>query len=187
MKTLRNVLMLLCGCAVVGVWGCSTAPKTPEARDVLDAEVKETIAAFQKKDPDIDRFFKSSYGYVVFPRVQKAALIAGGAYGKGEVFENNKFIGYSDLTQATVGFSIGGAFFREIVFFETQKDFKQFIMGEYVFAAQAMGVAATTGAAVKAKYDEGKVVFVMAESGLMGDVSIGGQKFNYTPKSIVEK
>ena len=50
---------------------------------------------------------------------------------------------------------------------------------EYTFSAQVSGVAATTGAATKADYKSGMAVFVTTDKGLMLDVSLGGQKFQY--------
>jgi hypothetical protein len=57
--------------------------------------------------------------------------------------------------------------------------------GEYTFSAQVTGVALTAGAAAKADYRGGVVVFVVSGTGLMVDASLGGQKFSYVPKSLV--
>ena len=110
----------------------------------------------------------------------------GGAYGKGEVYEQNHLVGYSSLSQATLGFSFGGEYFREIIFFIDKESFDEFRSEEYTFSAQVTGVALTAGAAAKADYSYGKAVFVIAESGLMVDVSLGGQKFKYTSKFLVD-
>lgn len=165
--------------------GCSTVPQSPEARAVLSSEVDETIAVFKRRDPGITRFFDRSYGYAVFPRVFKGAFWVGGARGKGEVFEANQMIGYSSLSQASLGFSFGGEYFREIVFFRDKEDLDEFKTEEYTFSAQVTGVVLTTGAAAKTDYESGKAVFIMTESGLMVDVSLGGQKFNYTPTFLI--
>lgn len=181
-KTAPFMMFLL---SAVLCCGCATVPKSKEARAVLSSEVDETITVFKQKDPSIKRFLDRSYGYAVFPRVFKGAFWIGGAHGNGEVFESNQMIGYSSLSQATLGFSFGGEYFREIVFFRDKEDLDEFKSEEYTFSAQVTGVILTTGAAAKADYESGKAVFIMAESGLMVDVSLGGQKFNYTPKSLV--
>ena len=181
-KTVSSIMFLL---SAVLFCGCSTVPQSPEAKAVLSSEVNETIAVFKQKDPGINRFFDRSYGYAVFPRVFKGAFWVGGAHGKGEVFEANQMIGYSSLSQASLGFSFGGEYFREIVFFRDKEDLDDFKSEEYTFSAQVTGVALTTGAAAKTDYKSGVAVFIMAESGLMVDVSLGGQKFNYTPKYLV--
>jgi lipid-binding SYLF domain-containing protein len=185
MKFKKQVPLIMFLLSAVLFCGCATVPRSKEARAVLSSEVDETIAVFKNRDQDIKRFFDRSYGYAVFPRVFKGAFWIGGAHGNGEVFEANQMIGYSSLSQATLGFSFGGEYFREIVFFRDKEDLDEFKAEEYTFSAQVTGVVLTTGAAAKADYESGKAVFIMTESGLMVDVSLGGQKFNYTPKSLV--
>lgn len=178
-------LFMMCLCAAIVLAGCSTAPSRPEAKDVLSAQVKEAVAIFKEKDPEIQRFFDKSYGYAVLPKVAKGAIWIGGAYGKGEVFEQGKMVGYCDMKQATLGFSFGGEYFREIVFFGDKTDMDKFKAEEYTFAAQATGVAATAGAAAKADYKDGMAVFVTTDKGLMVDASLGGQKFNFVPMMTI--
>jgi lipid-binding SYLF domain-containing protein len=178
--TMRIVFNLMVAASLV-LTSCSPVPKTTESMKVLEAEVQETIVLFEKEDPGIRRFFEQSAGYAVLPKVFKGALWIGGAYGKGLVYQNEKLIGYCNMSQATLGFSFGGEFFREIIFFRTQADLDRFKSGEYTFSAQATAVALTAGAAAKADYKDGMAVFVMADSGLMVDASIGGQKFEFVP------
>jgi hypothetical protein len=65
-------------------------------------------------------------------------------------------------------------------------DLDVFKTGEYTFSAQVTGVAATVGAAAKANYQAGMIVFITTDSGLMVDASLGGQKFRYVPKIASE-
>jgi lipid-binding SYLF domain-containing protein len=170
-------------CLAIVLAGCAIAPEEPEGKAVLSSEVTEAIAIFKEKDPHIQRFFDKSYGYAVLPKVFKGAFLAGGAYGKGEVYEEGKMVGYCSMSQATLGFSFGGEFFREIVFFKTKNDLDVFKTEEYTFSAQVTGVAVTLGAAAKADYKKGMAVFIATDAGLMVDASLGGQKFNYLEKS----
>lgn len=179
MKTKTSMLCLF---LVIVSAGCSTVPERPEGKAVLSSEVDEAISIFKWKDPEIQRFFDSSYGYAVLPKVFKGAFVAGGAYGKGEVYEQGKMVGYCSMKQATLGLSFGGEYFREIIFFEDKIDLEMFKTEEYTFSAQVTGVAATTGAAAKADYKSGMAVFITTDKGLMIDASLGGQKFNYVPK-----
>ncbi len=177
---MRNTLIFLLLLAVVAA-GCATAPETREGKNVLSAQVQEAIAVLKAKDPSIDRFFTQSYGYAVFPKVGKGAFIVGGAYGQGEVFEQGRLVGHSDLSQATLGFSFGGELWREIIFFRDKSDLDRFRTGEYAFTAQATGVALSEGVAAKADYKDGMAVFISSDKGLMVDASLGGQKFTYVP------
>ena len=168
---------------VVLASGCSTVPERKESKDVLVSQVKEAIAAFETKDPSIKTFFDGSYAYAVLPRVLKGAIWVGGAHGNGEVYEQGEMVGYCSMSQATLGFSFGGESFREIIFFREKPDLNKFRTEEFTFSAQASGVAATAGAAAKADYKDGMAVFVLTKAGLMLDVSLGGQKFKYVPRS----
>jgi lipid-binding SYLF domain-containing protein len=182
MKVVRMVVAGLC-LAALGI-GCSTVPKTEEGRDVLSAEVSEAISAFKAKDPSVEVFFDESYGYAVLPKVFKGAFWVGRAHGKGQVYEQGRRVGYCSMSQATLGFSFGGEFFREIIFFRDAADLDRFCWGEFTFSAQATAVALSAGAAAKADYKAGMAVFVMTETGLMVDASVGGQKFKYVADTL---
>ena len=179
----RRLFITTVSLMVAGI-GCATVPKTEEARDVLSAEVAQAVAALKVKDPSIDRFFEKSYGYAVLPKVFKGAFWVGGAHGKGLVYEKGRKVGYCSMSQATLGFSFGGEFFREIIFFRDAADLDRFCWGEFTFSAQATAVALSAGAAAKADYKSGMAIFVMPETGLMVDASLGGQKFNYVADAL---
>ena len=177
--------MILCVVALA-LAGCATAPPMRESKMVLKAESDEAIAIFKAKDPDIQRFFQTAYGYAVLPKIFKGAFLAGGAYGRGQVYERGQMIGYCDMSQASLGFSFGGEFFREIVFFRDKEDLGRFMNGEFTLSAQATGVALTAGAATKADYRYGMAAFIDTDKGLMVDASLGGQRFTYAPSVIIE-
>lgn len=179
---MKKMYMLMAITAAILISGCATAPERPEGKTALSAQVNEAIAAFKAKDPTIERFFMDSYGYAVLPKIGKGAFILGGAFGQGEVFRQGTLVGYCSVTQATIGASVGGESFREIIFFRTHADMEIFLTGEFTLSLQATAVAMDAGAAAKADYRDGLAVFVMADQGLMIDASIGGQKFKYLPK-----
>ena len=185
MNTKLGTICLMAAIVII-VSGCATVPERPEAKAVLSAEVKEAVAIFKAKDPEIQRFFDKSYGYAVLPKIFKGAFWLGGAFGRGEVYEQGKMVGFCDVKQATLGLSFGGEYFREIIFFRDKSDLGIFKAEEYTFSAQATGVAATAGAAAKADYRDGLAVFIATDKGLMVDASLGGQKFQYVPALIIE-
>jgi lipid-binding SYLF domain-containing protein len=169
--------------ALVMAAGCSTAPSSSGARADLQSEARDTIAQFRQTDPTMDRFFNSSVAYAVYPSIGKGGLIAGGAYGRGVLFENGVFTNYCDLTQATIGLQIGGQEYSEIIFFENDGALSEFKNGAMTFAAQASAVAASAGVAATRDYDGGVAVFVADQDGLMAEASIGGQKFSVVSAS----
>src|SRR4051812_6947868 len=85
----------------------------------LHKDVVATLKRLEKKDPGLRKFLDDAYGYVVFPSVGKAALVVGGAYGRGMVFEEGKPIGFATMGQMTIGVQIGGDTYSEVIAFES--------------------------------------------------------------------
>lgn len=169
-------------------------------QDVNDAEYDLAIAAFHQ-DPRSAAFFKNSYGYAVFPTIGKVGFVIGGAYGKGRVYEHGSLSGHAEMTQATIGFQLGGQAFSQIIFFQDQRAYDEFTSGNFEFGAQASAIVITAGANaevstkgtsasanfnddyVKAdgQYYKGMAVFSLAKGGLMYEATLGGQKYNFYP------
>jgi lipid-binding SYLF domain-containing protein len=114
--------------------------------------------------------------------VGKGGIIAAGAYGRGQVYEQGEFIGYSDISQATIGAQIGGQTFSEVLAFENPDAMETFKSGQFAFDANASAVALKSGAAASAKYEHGVAVFVEPIGGLMVEAAVGGQSFSFQPK-----
>jgi lipid-binding SYLF domain-containing protein len=147
-----------------------------------EVNAKRTIEMFREGDPSLDRFFSKAYGYAVYSDVYKGGfLIIGGGYGKGLVFEQGNLVGRSKLTMLNVGPQLGGQGFSEIVFFRDQSAFDNFTKGNYELSAQFGVVLVKTGIATNTDYSDGVAVFVMPKAGLMGEISIGGQRYSYEP------
>ena len=150
------------------------------------------------------RYFKTAYGYAIFPTIGKGGLFFGGAaYGEGKVFVGDKHVGNSTVTQFSLGPQLGGQAFSQIIFFEHEQAFKDFTAGNFEFSAQASAVAITAGVSAEANtgggmaagisggrndaatasggYRKGMAIFTVATGGLMFEASLGGQKFTYVP------
>jgi lipid-binding SYLF domain-containing protein len=164
-------------------------------------EYHDTINVF-KKAVESSRFFRTAYGYAIFPTIGKGGVGVGAAYGKGRVYEKGRYVGDTSMTQVTVGFQLGGQAYSQIIFFENRNAFKEFTSGNFEFGAEASAVAITAAAGAQANtagssagasvskneakvagaYNKGLATFTVAKGGLMYEASIGGQKFNYKPR-----
>lgn len=165
-----------------GLTGCSTAPSSHEGRAELNRSSQEAINRAQVNDPTLVSVMRNSAGYAVFPSVAKGAVGVGGAYGKGDLYENGIAVGYCDLSQGTIGVQLGGQEYTEVIVFQSQHAVDTFKQGNFRFDAQATAVALRSGAGANAKYTNGVAVFTMDEKGLMYEASVGGQKFSYQPR-----
>ncbi len=110
---------------------------------------KETITVF-KNAGESGEFFNKSYGYAVFPTIGKGGIGIGGAYGKGQVYENNNHVGNSQMAQLTIGLQLGGQAYSQIIFLEDKRAFDEFTNGNFEFSAEASAVAITAGASASA-------------------------------------
>ncbi len=179
---MKNALLASLALIAILITGCQTAPKTQADKDDLEMQAESTVVMFKTLDPPIASFFDAAKGYAVFPTIGKGGFGVGGAYGKGVLYENDKVVGYCDLSQGSIGFQIGGQAYSEIIFFQTQHTLSTFKAGEFAFAAQASGVAVKAGASADAAYTAGVAVFTRPRGGLMGEAAIGGQNFTYEAK-----
>ena len=176
MYNLKKMLLVL----FVGVFTLNVAGQTTKDKKImLDAEdAKKTLIA---EDPSVEEMFENSVGYVIFPNVGKGGLVVGGASGHGVVYEGGNPIGSAQLTKLNVGLQAGGQALIQVIFFETANELEEFKKGKFKFDAGASAVAIEQGESYQPGYSEGVAVVTHSKGGLMADVSIGGQKFKYTP------
>ena len=161
----------------------------------------DTIELF-KKSPQVQPFFDNAYGYAVFPAVGKGGIGIGGAYGRGQVYRQDKATGTVSLVKLSAGFQFGGQAFSEIIFLQDRRAYEEFTGGSFEFDATASAVAVTAGAQAQVgtggstagvslgpatdhqqatRYMHGMAVFIHAIGGLMYEAAIGGQKFIFSP------
>ncbi len=162
--------------------GCSTAPHSARNRHYLTVESRSSVRSFEREGV-MQHSLRHAYAYAVFPSITTAAVGVGGAYGKGEVFRRGGLIGYTDLTQGTIGVQLGGAVYSELVLFKNHASFARFKRGQLVFTAAARAVAASHGAGVTPDYSRGVAVYTMHQGGLMFQAALGGQQFDFRPRA----
>ena len=168
---------------VAGLLGsCATAPASREDRQALIAEAAARLRQMSAEDSELGALVRRSHGYSMFPNVGKAGLGVGGAYGRGVVYERGQHIGYSDLSQGSVGVQVGAQSYSELVLFENKAALDRFKAGQFGFAADASAVVLKSGVATNANFVDGVAVVVQPIGGAMVEAAIGGQQFTYQAK-----
>jgi len=190
---MRRLSLILIVALVVSLAGSAWA-----ARQVQD--YTETINKF-KQSSDVRPLFNVAHAYAVFPTIGKAGLGVGAAHGKGQVYLGDKVIGFTSLTDLSIGFQAGGQAYSQIIFFQDERALREFQGGSFEFDAEAGAIAIQAGASAKAgtegtgagassggaggsyagNWHKGMLVFSMAQGGLMYEASISGQKYSYNP------
>lgn len=148
----------------------------------LVEDANKALDEMIKKQPKLQSYKDKAYGYAVYPKVTKGAIGIGGAGGKGVVFKGNTPMGQSNLSQATIGFQLGGQQYKEVIFFENKEAYDRFTNEKVKFDGQASAVAITEGASVDVNWKDGMAIFTQTSGGLMFEASIGGQHFSFKPK-----
>jgi lipid-binding SYLF domain-containing protein len=163
----------------------------------------DTIELFKNAGQSAE-FFKNSYGYAVFPTIGKGGFVVGGAHGNGRVYKHGNYVGDTKVTQVSVGLQAGGQAYSQIIFFQDERAFNEFIGGNFEFGADVGAVAitaaagasaGTTGAGASAsggkkdattagQYHKGLAVFTIVKGGAMYEASVAGQKFSYKPANV---
>ncbi len=166
---------------LVAIVGCETAPKTQADKKALVLNADAALAQMKARDAGLGNLVSNAHGYAIFPEIGKGGLIVGGAYGRGIVYEKGVPIGYVELNQASVGATLGGQTYAELLVFKTADALGRLKSGNFDLGADASAVALTAGAAAGARMEGGVGIFVMPKGGAMVDASVNGQKFNYEP------
>jgi len=184
-------------CAATLLVALPVAAKKRQVEDYAD-----TIGEF-KSIGVVAPFFESAVGYAVFPTIGEGALVVGGSHGKGQVYQGGSVIGFSSISDISLGFQAGGQAYSQVVFFQNEDALKEFTSGKFEFSASASAIAVqatasaetgtektgATASATKtgekstanATYQGGIAVFTMAKGGMMASASIAGQKYSYKP------
>jgi len=146
-------------------------------------------------------FFRSSYGYAVFPTVGEGGFVVAGGHGTGAVYAHGVRIGDASITEVSIGAQAGAQAYSEIVFFRNRQALNRFTSGHFEFGADASAVVITAAASASAGtqganagasgtrndagtmggYHDGMAVFKIVKGGAMVQAALGGQKFSYTP------
>ncbi|WNZ59625.1 hypothetical protein QEG98_26740 [Myxococcus sp. MxC21-1] len=154
----------------------------PEQEKALHEEAVATVDRVVLKHPELKKELEQVEGYAVFPSLGRASLVLGGSYGHGEVFEKGKPIGFATLSQLTLGVQVGGQTLSELIFFHDRDAIEAFKGGKAAFAANASAVLVKAAASGTINYAK-CVAHAYSRGGMLLEISLGGQKFTFIPRS----
>ncbi|MDC8000947.1 lipid-binding SYLF domain-containing protein [Aequorivita todarodis] len=154
------------------------AQNADDKKVIKDAE--KAKAAFLEANPKLQGYFDDAKAYAIFPNVGKGAMIIGAASGNGAVYERGVLVGMANMKQLDIGAQIGGKAYSEIIFFKTDKSVQEFMDDKFSFGSNLSAIAANQSPpSFDVTYTDGVAVFTLPKDGLMAEVSVGGQKFDF--------
>ena len=169
--------------AIFAVAACThTHTPSPAHQAELEAKASATLDEMRANQPGIDALLSSSAGYAVFPSIGAAgAVYVGGAYGKGVLYQHGTVVGFVSLKQANVGLTLGAKSYAELLLLRTQYDVDRLKSGNFEVGGNVSAVVITAGAGAHGTLDPNTTVIVQPHGGLMGELTVSGQKIDFAP------
>ena len=150
----------------------------------LHRNTKATLARLEKLNTGFNAKLKEAYGYAVFPMIGQAAVLAGAAYGTGEVFEDGGLIGYAAVLQLKLGIQLGGDTFSQVILFHNRQALDRLKQGKLAFSANAAAALVKGGARTANDYERDVTVLAFSHGGALIEASVGVQKFIFKPAAL---
>ncbi len=182
MTTLRRSLIVSSlALAVAGGVTIAPAAQAETAAD-LNAESAAALARLYKVNPTAQAISEKATAILVFPKIIKAGLFFGGAYGEGELREGGKVDGYYNSITGSWGLQAGAQSYGYVVFLMNQKAVSylreshgwEIGVGPTVVIVNE-GVAKNLSTST---LKDDAYAFIFDQQGLMAGISIEGSKIS---------
>ncbi|CAB3809616.1 BPSL1445 family SYLF domain-containing lipoprotein [Paraburkholderia fynbosensis] len=169
--------------------GCTTTANEPatqqsnaDRRQSIDASVDGTLSRLYQTTPGSRELVAKARGVLVFPSVIQAGVLVGGAHGDGALRVDGGTVGHYSLTSASFGAELGLQSKAVVYLFMTQDALDRFrnsngwsAGGDASVAIVKVGANGQIDTTTTTRPVE---VFVLTNSGLMGDLSLSGTKIS---------
>ncbi|WP_087686556.1 YSC84-related protein [Pandoraea sp. PE-S2R-1] len=175
------------GAFVVALSGCSTTgnnPATPEEnnsrKQSINAAADGTLSRLFSTVPGARELVGKARGVLVFSGVIQAGVIVGGQHGDGVLRVGGSPAGYYSISSASFGAQLGMQSKDMVYLFMTQDALDKFRSSNGWSAGGDASVAlvkvGANGQVDTTTATHPVEVFVLTNSGLMGDLSLSGTK-----------
>ncbi len=149
---------------------------------VINRDAELVLQTLFEIDPDTISIYKNAPATLIIPRITKAGLFIGGAYGEGVLRINEAPVDYYSLASASYGFQIGAQQYSNIIFFMTEEALQKFRItdgwelgadAEVVFRDKGYSIGVSSKTISKPVY-----AVVFDQKGLLAGTSLVGAKFS---------
>ncbi|MEX3961325.1 YSC84-related protein [Paraburkholderia sp. EG286B] len=167
------------GCTTTGSQAPSAATNASRA-DSINSDVDATLSRLYQTVPGSRELVGKARGILVFPRVIQAGIGVGGEHGDGALRVGGSTVGFYSTSSASVGATLGVQSKSVIYLFMTEDALAKFrnssgwsAGGDASVALVKVGANGSIDTTTATKPVQ---VFVLTNSGLIGDLSLGGTK-----------
>jgi len=183
-KQRRNVVIASAGLVVLAATGCTTTSSAggdPAAQRLsIDAAADSALSRLYAQQPGTRELVASARGVLVFPSFVQAGFIVGGGSGQGALRKGGKTAGYFRMTEASAGLLAGAQSQAVFILFMTEEALKRFEASNgWTVGADASVSMINVGANAQITTQTARqeiIGFVMTNAGLMGNLSLNGNR-----------
>ena len=163
------------------LFSCQNAAQK-NSGSVINRDAELVLQTLFEIDPDTVSIYKNAPATLIIPRITKAGLILGGAYGEGVLRINEAPVDYYSLASASYGFQIGAQQYSNIIFFMTEEALQKFRVtdgwelgadAEVVFRDKGYSIGVSSKTMSKPVY-----AVVFDQKGLLAGTSLVGAKYS---------
>ena len=182
MKNFRGILLATTfALAGVGAMGAVNAARAETAAD-LNSESDHALQMLYKSNPAAKAIAEKATAILIFPKIIKAGLVFGGAFGEGEMKQGAAVDGYYNSVTGSWGLQAGAQSYGYVVFLMNQKavdyihksaGFELGVGPTVVVVNQGVAENLSTSTLKDDAY-----AFIFDQEGLMLGVSIEGTKIS---------
>lgn len=170
--------------AITVVSACTTtsggAGDPAAQRQALDAAADSALSRLYAQQPGSRELVGSARGMLIFPSFGSAGFLVGGGSGTGVFRKGGKTASYHRMTEASVGLLAGAQSQAVFILFMTEEALKRFeaSSGWTVGADASISmISVGANAQITSQTAQQQVIgFVMTNSGLMGNLSLNGNR-----------
>ena len=149
---------------------------------IINRDAEIALQNLFEIDPNTISIYKNAPATLIIPRITKAGVVLGGAYGEGVLRINEAPIDYYSLASASYGIQIGAQQYSNIIFFMTEEALQKFRVkdgwelgadAEVVFRDKGYSIGVSSKTISKPVY-----AVVFDQKGLLAGTSLVGAKFS---------
>ena len=182
MKKMRHsvlgMAMLLCLMAFGAMSQSAVAATAGEIR----SDSTRALHRLYKTNPVAHNISKHAKAILVFPKIVKAGLVVGGAYGEGALFQGGKVTRYYNSVTGSWGLQIGAESYGYVVFLMSDKAVRYLNRSKgWEIGVGPTVVVVNDGVARNlstSTLKDDAYAFIFNQQGLMASLSIEGSKIS---------
>lgn len=176
--TLQKCMLL----ATAILIGLVSTPSRANSAQELDNLAVQTLQTLYHSHPEAEHIAQGAKAILVFPKIIKAGLIFGGAYGEGVLLKGGQAHGYYNAVSASWGWQAGAQSYGYVVFLMNRKALNYLTRSQgWEIGVGPTVVVVNEGAAKNLSSTtlrDDAYAYVFDQQGLMVSLSIEGTKMS---------